>query len=787
MQKVESQPLIADPAIETTPKRKTLGQSVSLLNYGSLVIIALAVALGLYSLKPPAAAGLNAPANEFSAARAMKHLEAIARTPRPIGSAEHAAAREYIVGELRAQGLEPEVQEALAIGRRPGQSHVATVRNVIGVLKGSGGRGKAVLLASHYDSVLRGPGAGDDGAAVASMLETLRALKANAPLQNDVIFLFTDAEEAGLLGARAFVKHPLANNVGLVINFDARGTSGPAIMFETSEGNGWLVSEFAKAAPHPIANSLSYDLYKLLPNDTDLSIFKVAEMPGLNFAFIGDYLHYHSTFDTIDRLDQNTLQHQGASALALTRHFGFPDLSQIRTGDATYFDVLGTIVIRYSNFWNAVLTVLVTVVFVVVLLLGLKKGELSILKVALGAVGFLLSAGIVVGSITVLWQVIRRTYYLALPSAHTYNSHLYLIAFTALALAIVTLSYLVYVRFISMPNLALGALLWWVALAIVTWQLLPGANYLLVWPALFSLGALAFWFAHARAAASERKLTTHVVLALCAVPGLILLTPLIYLVFLGFGVGLISGVMVVVVLALSLLVPHLCLMLKANKYVLPGAALLVAIAFLVAGSMTAGFNKERPKPNVVFYGLNADTGEAKWLSTDLLPDEWTSQFFSTNYDGNMTAEFIPFYRVALLTGDAPAVQLAGPTMKVTSDTNDGTVRTISMHLASARQAPSLLAFVNPGIEVEDALINGTSVTMENVSVSEDGWGVRYYGLPAQGFELTLKVPVDQQFELRVVDQSFKLPDVPFRPRPDYMQPGLFAYSETTLVSRLFNF
>jgi hypothetical protein len=336
-----------------------------------------------------------------------------------------------------------------------------------------------------------------------------------------------------------------------------------------------------------------------------------------------------------------------------------------------------------------------------------------------------------------------------------------------------------------MPNLAMGALLWWVPLAILSWRLLPGANYLLVWPALFSLGALAFGFI-----AKDRwrsPMRSHLVLASCAVPGLILLTPLIYLVFLGFGVGSIAGVMGLIMLALSLLVPHLCLMLKANKYVVPSVALLVAIGFLVAGSLTAGFNKQHPKPNVVFYGLNGDTGAAKWLSTDFQPDEWTSQFFSANYDGNVTAEFIPFYSVPVLTGDAPAVQLAPPTLKITSDTNAGTVRTITMRIASARQAPSLVAFVSPGIEVEDALVNGTSAIIENIGVSEQGWGVRYYGLPADGFDLTLKVPMDQQFELRLIDQSFKLPDVPFRPRPDYMQPGLFSYSDTTIVSKLFSF
>jgi hypothetical protein len=122
---------------------------------------------------------------------------------------------------------------------------------------------------------------------VAVLLETLRALRSSPPLRNDLIFLFTDGEEPGLLGAKAFVDaHPAA--AALVLNFEARGTSGPAFMFETSEGNGWIVRQFAEAAPYPQANSLSYKAYRNMPNDTDLTIFKKAGIAGLNFAFIGD-------------------------------------------------------------------------------------------------------------------------------------------------------------------------------------------------------------------------------------------------------------------------------------------------------------------------------------------------------------------------------------------------------------------------------------------------------------------------------------------------------------------
>jgi Zn-dependent M28 family amino/carboxypeptidase len=194
---------------------------------------------------------------------------------------------------------------------------VAKVENILVRLKGTG-QGKAVLLAGHYDSVSTGPGAGDNAVAVAALLETLRALKAGEPLKNDVIFLFTDGEEAGLLGAKAFVEeHPWAKDVGIALNFDARGTTGPSYMFQTSDQNGWLIHEFAKAAPHPISNSLANEIYRLLPNDTDMTVFNKAGFHGLNFAYIDGSTKYHTMQDSYANVDERSLQHHGSYALAL--------------------------------------------------------------------------------------------------------------------------------------------------------------------------------------------------------------------------------------------------------------------------------------------------------------------------------------------------------------------------------------------------------------------------------------------------------------------------------------
>src|SRR6185369_13067723 len=302
-----SQPDLSDKTHAVPVLRRI--DSAYVLSAAGIMLVIITAVLVVYQMNPPLPA-VSAPLTEFSGERALKHLTAIAQRPRPSGSSEHTAVANYIQNELTVLGLSPEIQQTQA------------VTNILGRLKGTSDE-KAVLLAAHYDTVPKSPGAADNGSAVAAILETLRALKSRQPLRNDVIALFSDGEEAGLLGAKAFVyQHPWAKDVGVVLNFDARGTSGPVIMFETSDKNGWLIKEFAKAAPHPAANSLAPALYALMPNDTDLTVFKVAGFAGLNFAYIIGLNHYHTPLDNLTNIDHRSLQHQGSTALALTRHFG---------------------------------------------------------------------------------------------------------------------------------------------------------------------------------------------------------------------------------------------------------------------------------------------------------------------------------------------------------------------------------------------------------------------------------------------------------------------------------
>ncbi|MEN5099586.1 M20/M25/M40 family metallo-hydrolase [Stenotrophomonas sp. TWI809] len=282
---------------------------------------------------------------EFSAARAMQHLSWIAAEPHPTGSAAAARVRDQLVNHLQQAGLQVSVQRGQAAaeyGKGDGRGvRAANVENVVAVLPGRDRSLPAVLLMAHYDTVPHSPGAADDGLGVAVMLEISRALQ-NDLRQRDVVFLFTDAEEAGLLGARAFfASHPLSSRIGTVVNLEARGSSGRAVLFETGPGNAALLGMFAKLAPQPLGNSLTGFVYRYMPNGTDFTVPAQKGIPGLNFAIIGSQIDYHAATASVANLDPGSVQHMGAQVLPLVRRLATSATLPTSTQDAIYSDLPG--------------------------------------------------------------------------------------------------------------------------------------------------------------------------------------------------------------------------------------------------------------------------------------------------------------------------------------------------------------------------------------------------------------------------------------------------------------
>jgi hypothetical protein len=301
----------------------------------------------------PTPAPATAPPQDFSAERAIAHVAEIARMPHPVGSAEHDRVRDYILGEFVKFGLESGPGLEKGTGEFSGRGHHVSgpVENIMMRLPGTANT-RAVMLVGHYDSVRTGPGAGDDGHAVGVLLETLRALLSGPPLRNDVIFLVTDGEERGMLGASLFMREfPWRHDPGVVLNFEARGTGGPSYMFETSPGNAWMIRALQAAVPQAEATSVAYEIYRRMPNDTDLSVFKGGGLAGMNFAFIEHPEFYHRPQDDLAHLDRRSVQEQGRYALSLTRVFGNQDLTAPYSGDAVYFPTRLTSLIVYPAKW----------------------------------------------------------------------------------------------------------------------------------------------------------------------------------------------------------------------------------------------------------------------------------------------------------------------------------------------------------------------------------------------------------------------------------------------------
>jgi hypothetical protein len=498
--------------------------------------------------QPPKLIAASVSPTEFSLNNALGHLKSIAAKPHPLGSTENATVREYLMTTLTAEGLTPQVQELVLTGQTSDRPVV--VRNVVARLNGTNNT-RAVLLVAHYDTVEGSPGAGDNGSSVVALLETLRALKAGTPLKNDVIFLFTDGEESGLLGAHAFAsQHASSKDVGLVLNFDARGNRGPVLMFETGENNGWAIKEFARAAPSPFTSSLFPDLYRLLPNNTDFTVFKNQGLQGLNFAFIDGHAFYHQATDTIENLDPRSLEHLGSYALSLTRHFGNLDLTRgISGGNAIYFDLLGSIVVPYPRNWAVPLALLVGGLFIGVVGFALKRSRLRVSGILGGGIAFLTSMLAVPFVITVIAVILLR-YFPDFARPHGANTrYLFLAGSGVITIAVGTLIYRVFRNRMSEAEATLGGLFWWLAGMVLTSVFMAGGSYLFTWPLLIMLLAQVLLFVPGSRVIYLLLLSAGMILSI------VLFVPFIYHASIAVNVSLYGPAMCMLVFVVSLFLP----------------------------------------------------------------------------------------------------------------------------------------------------------------------------------------------------------------------------------------
>jgi len=753
-------------------------RNLALILLGFTVIL---VVIALAAARPPKPEGSTAPLDRFAAGRAVEHLAQIAGAPTPIGSAQHRQVREYLLKELQELGLEVEVQETTIYN--PGWRIAANVANVIARIPGTESS-KAVALVAHYDTINLVPGASGTKAAVAAILELLRLLSLEEPLKNDLIVLFTDGGETGLLGAFAFLEqHPWAEDVGLVIAAAARGTAGPVMLIESGRDNSWIVPQFARAVDHPLANSFTHEVYRWLINETDFLAFKQARIPGLLLTFLDNPSAYQTPLDNLDNLDEASVQHLGNYLHQLVTHFGNVEIAQEKTdlsANKVYFDVLGRFMIRYPIGLVAHTLTIVIILFGFVCWNAVKEEKAKITHIAFGLllfIGMAVFSMLVTGLLSGLIQP-GYGFYQFIPQAGG------LWYFGALAAVISVLFFLLYNWALAkyrLMDLYLGIQTCWLVITLVASLYLPGASYAFVWPSLFTLAAALILLLRGKLAWQARL----AVLLISALPVLLLWPYLLRTLFLIVGYALPGLMIFLVVMALGALLPHWDAIGRWQKLALPIIAGITAAACLGMGIWSSR-SAANPRMDTLFYFANLDREETYWVSLDTRPDQFTQQVFGSEYQEANLGDFIPYENLPVIYRQAPWDPGVAPDpvkVELLADQTEGSVRRLTFNIQAAPEVNNVIVYIEPAQLLGEAILD-SDFTIEWNEI----WPVlRYYNLNSDGFTLTVPAAAEQPFTVKILAQMLQLPKLGLLPRPENIISAPTGITDCTVTIRSYQF
>ena len=759
----------------------------------SLLVIAVALWYIFYDLYPSEITDKSTQSTEFSTLRAFDHVKNIADEPHFIGSEAHNRKRNYIVEALEALGLEVQTQQGFVFN----QDGALTVpENIITRIPASdpAPNSKALLLLAHYDSAVHSSfGAADAASGVATILEAVRAFKASgSSFQNDIIILFSDGEEVGLTGAELFAReHPWIDEVGLVLNFESRGSGGPSNMIvETNDGNSRLIELFGKAqGEHPLANSLMYSVYKLLPNDTDSTVFrKIADVPSFFFAFIDDHFDYHTAKDIPERLDKRSLAHQGDYLTSSLTKFSNADLTDLASKeDQVYFTVTGLGLFHYPFSWVWILYGLAFLVFLGIIMYGFKINSLSRKEVFLGFVPWFLSL-ILSGLSTYFgWQLILKLYpeYTSILHGFTYNGHDYIVVFVALTLFFSFGIYQFFEDKLNPKNAMIAPLITWFIILFLLNIYLTGAAFFLL-PLVFVL--LAFFLM------IRFQIPSYLFLLILILPSLSIIAPFIKFFPVGLGLKMSYVSAIFTVLLFGNLLPVFGYF--SVKKGVSALALLMAVAFFIKAHFNAEFDTESPQPNSLVYTLDADSNSARWNTYDQRLDPWTSPYFETYNDLSDASDYQSKYSTAYSKSSEAAVT-AIPASQISVDT----LKASAQGLKKFRVRLNYRRNLNRIVVSETTRINFKSFTVNTkqadaLSDAENAYHVHknryknnvidYYVVNQEPLFFEFEVDNNKSVEFIINEISFDLlshPLLSVKQRPKEMIPKPFVVNDAVIVKQ----
>ena len=758
----------------------------------SLFLIIALVFYSFYGLTPHYNGDETAPATEFAVDRALQPLREISKKPHYLGSIGHEEVRDFLISDLRKLGLDPHIQKGFSLN--PESKTLDKPINIVAKIKGSQ-NGKALLLLTHYDSALVPSfGASDAGSGVVTILESMRAyLASNEKPKNDIIILFSDAEEIGLDGAKLFVnQHPWAKNVGLVLNFEARGSSGPSNMIlETNGGNSELVNQFIKANPDfPVASSLMYSVYKMLPNDTDSTVFREdGDIDSFFFAFIDSHFNYHTANDTFENLSRNSLAHQGSYLLPLMHYFANADLSQLKSKtDDVYVNLPLLKMISYPFSWILPLLIFATLLFLFLILYGLYKRKLNGKKMALGFLPFLFSL-IVCGIIGLFgWKLILAMYpqYAEIQQGFTYNGHWYIAFFVFLSLAITFAIYKGFTKKFFEPSFYVAPLLFWLLINIVVFVILKGAAFFII-PVFF--GLLSFFVM------LRQERPNVLAMALLAAPAIFIFAPLIQFFPVGLGLKMLVISCVFTVLLFALLWPVFGY--YKMKSFISILCLLFAVFFFIKAHSKSDFSEERKKPNSLVYYQDADANKTYWLTYDKEIDEWTKKYLGEKPEdaSNILGEasYNKYGTNFSYAAEAPEKNIPDFEVILDEDSLFENIRNVRFTIVPKRKVNKIDLYSAENTSFKSLEFNGQKISVSKKTKDYRGTKnvalINYYVSENDSLKVKFSVENGDPVSFKVMEYSFDLmtnPQFNISKRPNYTMPKPFVITDAVAVKRTFS-
>ena len=765
----------------------------SLQSLASFFLIVGLVYYSFFSLMPQKGSPSSVEETKFSTERALIPLKEITKAPHYIGTKEHARVRNYLIGQLEELGLETQIQEGFVIN--PKWKSLDKPKNIIAKIQGSE-NGKSLLLLSHYDSALTPSyGASDAGSGVVTILETLRAYKASGKKpKNDIIVLFTDAEEVGLDGARLFVNnHPWAKNVGIALNFEARGSGGPSNMIvETNGGNKNLIKAFMEAdVKFPVASSLMYSIYKMLPNDTDSTVLREgADIDGFFFAFIDDHYDYHTANDTYDNLDVNTLQHQGEYLLPLVHYFGDSDLNQLKSlDDHVYINLPFFKMVSYPFTWVFPMLLVAIVLFIGLIIYGLRKRVLTGNGVVRGFIPFTL-AMIFCGILGFYgWKLILLMYpqYQEIQQGFTYNGHTYISFFVLLSLGVLFGIYYKFSKKINVANLLIAPLIFWILINIGVAIYLKGAAFFII-PVF--LGLLSLWIL------IRKDRPNLILLTIIGSIAIFIFAPLVQFFPVGLGLKMLVGSCLFTALLFGILLPVIGF--YKLKKVLAMLFVIVASLFFIKAHLSSNFSPNRQKPNSLVYYHDADNNKNYWATYDQELDDWTKEYLGNSPEpassyisyasGSKYAKGYKFANVA------PNKNIPIFKTVLHKDTVINQYKEVSFTIFPQRAVNQISLYTAEEVNFKSLSFNGQFFPLNNNLTNaaqkiKSKELVRYYVSDKDSLVVSYEVSKNQKVSFTVLEYSYDLlnhPQFTINKRADYMMPKPFIVTDAVIVKKELN-